>query len=346
MSSLNEFLNQLHNSLSKKPRVIVSGNDSADLDSIISSLLFAYFSHQQDPDKIYIPVVKVPRNDLELRPELKYVFEQVGLDYHQLVCLEEIPKMGELVLIDHNHATEPFQDWPIVGVLDHHVDEGLYKTIALRRIEMVGSCVSLVLDHFPHVSLDTTVARLAAAPLLVDTVNLRWELGRTKELDVHTLDRLKPAAGDLEGYFEAIEKVKSQVDKMSTTHILRRDYKQFQVGPYRIGTSAVTWHFQGWFEREKGSEPITATALAFAKERDLDLEIIFTAFDHGQGNYKRQLAVFILNDDLLPLKKAIEESKEIQLAPIIEGCYYEQGNVRMSRKQVWPWVKQWIEGII
>ncbi|KAG1453271.1 hypothetical protein G6F56_007616 [Rhizopus delemar] len=296
----------------------------------------------------YIPVVKVPREDLELRPELKYVFEQVGLDYSQLVCLEEIPKQGDLVLVDHNHATAPFDNtWTIIGVLDHHLDEGLYKQCGLRRIEMVGSCVSLVLEHFPQAPLDASMARLALAPLLVDTVNLRWDLGRTTQVDLDCLDRLKPLAGDWTGYFQAIEKVKAQVDRLSTQNILRRDYKQFEVGKYRIGTSAVTWYFEAWFDRENGSQLITDTTKTFARQRDLDLEIIFTAFDHGQENYKRQLAVFIFNEDLAPLKKAIEESQEIQLSPIAaEEYYYNQGNVKMSRKQVWPWVKQWIEGII
>ncbi|CEI85870.1 hypothetical protein RMCBS344292_00319 [Rhizopus microsporus] len=60
--SIGEFLAQLHSSLEKQPQVIVSGNDSADLDSIISSLLFAYFSNLRDKTKTYVPVDLIINN--------------------------------------------------------------------------------------------------------------------------------------------------------------------------------------------------------------------------------------------------------------------------------------------
>lgn len=307
--------------------------------------MFAYFSNLRDKTKTYVPVVKVPRADLELRPELKYVFNQVGLDYQQLVCLEQVPSQGDVVLIDHNRATRPFDDnckWKVIGILDHHVDEGFYLNAPLRVIRMVGSCVSLVLDHFGNPQLDETLAKLAAAPLLTDTVNLRWELGRTTDLDVQVFDRLKTHV-DTAGYFKEIERVKSEVSEMPTEHILRRDYKEFEVGPYRIGTSSVNWYFEAWTERDHGYQSITETSLKFAKQRKLDLQVIFTAFDHGQnGGYQRQLAVFVINEKLRPLQESLEESKDIGLKPLFDN-YYQQENIKMSRKQIWPWIRQWIE---
>ncbi|CEI85869.1 hypothetical protein RMCBS344292_00318 [Rhizopus microsporus] len=73
------------------------------------------------------------------------------------------------------------------------------------------------------------------------------------------------------------------------------------------------------------------------------LQVIFTAFDHGQnGGYQRQLAVFVINEKLRPLQESLEESKDIGLKPLFDN-YYQQENIKMSRKQIWPWIRQWIE---
>ncbi|KAI7887962.1 uncharacterized protein EV154DRAFT_519145 [Mucor mucedo] len=365
MLSIDEYLGHVHRELSNKniKKVLVSGNDSADLDSIISSLLFAYLSHTtQESNTLYIPIVKVPKGDLELRPELKFVLTQVGLDYRKLVTIDMVSEIisepTDIVLIDHNQLTAPFatESWSehVVGVLDHHVDEGLYTDAPFRVIQMVGSCVTLVLQHFQVKPtspwLTQEMAHLAVAPLLVDTVNLKWDLGRTTESDVQVFGILQHKLELVpEAFFKSIEKVKSQVDSMNNYDILRRDYKEFpNVNGYKIGTSAVTWHFRAWVEREGGAEAISQAALEYAKERELDMEVIFTAFDHDRegkgGDYRRELAVFVVNPELMGVKESLETNKDLQLKPMpFDSRFYEQGNIKMSRKQVWPLLKQLVE---
>ncbi|CEP19526.1 hypothetical protein [Parasitella parasitica] len=353
MSQLGVFLDQVHQRLqdnSTANKVIVTGNDSADLDSIISALLFAYLSSEQDEATLYIPLVKVPKADLALRPELAYVMGLIHLDHQKLVCIDELTLDPDaaIVLVDHNHLTSPLSHYGdrVIGVLDHHVDEHFYQSAPLRRVEMVGSCVTLVLDHFPdHLWTNSTeIAQLALGPLLIDTVNLKWELGRTTELDdtvyhklVGSLYGVQSASTTLltDDYFKSIEKVKSKVDTMSSYDILRRDYKEFVVDEYRIGTSAVTWHFRAWAERD-GAQEIKQAAIDYANRRQLDIEVIFTAFDHD-GDYRRQLAVFVIEPKLQRVQDSLERNSDIQLKPIKEfetTGFYDQGNIRMSRKQL------------
>ncbi|CAO0798393.1 unnamed protein product [Mucor circinelloides] len=364
MSHLETFLDQVHQRLindSTSKRVIITGNDSADLDSIISALLFAYLSSKQDNETLYIPLIKVPKADLALRPELAYVMDLIHLNHQKLVCIDELTldPHASVVLVDHNHLTPPLgqYDNQVIGILDHHVDEHLYESAPLRRVEMVGSCVTLVLDHFPdHLwTNNKEIAQIALGPLLVDTVNLKWELGRTTELDVTVYHKLIGALYNVtsssssstsltDDYFKSIEKVKSQVDTMSSYDILRRDYKEFVVDGYRIGTSAVTWHFRAWAERNSAQE-IRQAAIDYAHQRQLDMEVIFSAFDHN-GEYRRQLAVFVMQPKLQTVQDNLEKNTDIQLKPIKEfdvAGFYDQGNIRMSRKQVWPLLKQLIE---
>ncbi|KAI9348901.1 hypothetical protein BD770DRAFT_164302 [Pilaira anomala] len=372
MKSLEQYLDYVRKELFKETthKVIVSGNDSAgnvgNLDSIISSLIFAYLSsnQQNDHSTLFVPLIKVPKADLELRPELKFVLNQVGLDYKKLITIDEIDtsEPTDIVLIDHNQLTALFhtEDWSkhVVGILDHHIDEKLYLNAPIRVVKMVGSCITLVLKHFELSAtaswLTKEVSYLSMAPLLVDTVNLKWELGRTTELDVQVFEVLKEKLPEMDfnSYFKSIEKVKSEVDAMANYDILRRDYKEFSnVNGYKIGTSAVTWNFRAWVERENGTEPISKAAVDYANERGLDMEVIFTAFDYDReetrgGDYRRELAVFVINRDLERVKISLENNKDLQLKHIdFEDAneYYDQGNIKMSRKQVWPLLKQLIE---
>lgn len=300
------------------------------------------------------------------------MLDQVQVDYKKLVCIDnvDLSEPTDIVLIDHNHLTKPFDtpEWAsrVVGVLDHHVDEKLYLNAPVRVVEMVGSCVTLVLEHFKDkqdIWLNETIARLAMAPLLVDTVNLKWELGRTTEKDVELFEALKQQASFTAAsedvysdYFKAIEKVKSQVDTMSNGDILRRDYKEFHVNGFTVGTSAVTWNLRAWAAREGSSKPIIDAVHEYIKNGDLDMEVIVTAFDYDPdhlrgGDYRRELAIFVKNPKLAVVKEEIEKNSTVQLSPIQELNptqdsnmeFYDQGNVKMSRKQVWPLLKEMID---
>ena len=58
----------------------------------------------------------------------------------------------EFFLLDHNHyriETLPHEAATarVTGIIDHHVDEGLYRSASPRVIRSCGSCTSLVIQH-------------------------------------------------------------------------------------------------------------------------------------------------------------------------------------------------------
>ncbi|KAI8065308.1 hypothetical protein BC940DRAFT_259325 [Gongronella butleri] len=358
--------------------VLVSGNDSADLDSIIASLLYAYLSTFRDAQAkqakttLYIPYIKVPMADLALRPEVAYVFGQAGLDAHNLICadrvnLDQFAKPLDIALVDHNCLTPPLDalDARVISVLDHHVDEEKYMTASPRWVEMVGSCTSQVLLHFEaelHAIEEDDlkmIGTLALAPILVDTVALRWEFGKTTQKDVDAFELVAPCvfgtkdtqAACVRNYYNNIESVKSQIDHLCCRDLLRKDYKEWVVNGYRVGTSAMSWYFNGWLERD-GKDKIIKETYAYAAERDLDLELAMTSYDHSKtdknGKYQRELAFFVVNKDLMQIKTAMENDKNIGLTPLVPSDdkridFYSQANIKLSRKQIWPAVQQLLE---
>lgn len=101
-----------------------------------------------------------------------------------------------LLLVDHNSPSIPGLNdevirsrFNVIGCVDHHVDEGYIPKDADPRIVTtgIGSCTSLVVNHLRQQCLwpetgsdedDTTtgllqITRLALAPILIDTSNLK-----------------------------------------------------------------------------------------------------------------------------------------------------------------------------
>ncbi|KAG0173333.1 Exopolyphosphatase [Apophysomyces sp. BC1034] len=370
-NAMNEFLDNVKLILQKKPdavrTVIVTGNDSADLDSIVCALLFAFLSSQLDQSKCYLPLIKVPFADLALRPEVEFVLSQANIATSKLICIDHVDldalkeEGAQIVLVDHNRLTAPFDDsWNdrVIGVLDHHVDERQYQDVPLRTISMVGSCTSLVVLHFAEtIQHYTWLVDMIIAPILVDTIGLREEYGKTTETDVRAFELLKSCNFQKTSnvYYEEIEKVKSRVEHLSSRDLLRKDYKEWVVNGFRVGTSSVSWHLQAW-EARNGIQEIIQPTWDFIDERQLDLEIILTSYDHSKegGKYERELAFFVANERLLEVKSALEEMQDVGLTSIpftfdIQNGrvgFYNQGNVRMSRKQIWPLVQSLLEKIV
>ena len=90
--------------------VIVMGNESCDLDSAISSIVFAHFLSQQNPSKTVIPLLNVLRDELPLKTEVIHCLQtKLGLQVSDLVCRDDFPLENlenfEMVLVDHHALT-------------------------------------------------------------------------------------------------------------------------------------------------------------------------------------------------------------------------------------------------
>ncbi|KAM7183400.1 hypothetical protein V8F33_013607 [Rhypophila sp. PSN 637] len=199
------------------PLTFVLGNESADLDSLCSAVILAYFRSQIPPHTLHIPLSHLPRADLALRPELNAVLRPAGLTNDDLLTLSDLPGPETLgpentrwLLVDHNAPTGELaarfmssQD-SLIGCIDHHADEGkIPQDVSSRSgggprvIEKSGSCMSLVVDHCrstweklsssssssQDIEIDAQVAHLALGPILIDTTNLTSK-DKTTERDI------------------------------------------------------------------------------------------------------------------------------------------------------------------
>ncbi|GAB7364199.1 hypothetical protein MBLNU230_g4750t1 [Neophaeotheca triangularis] len=148
----------LHN---QTPASLVVGNESADLDSITSALLYGYIQssslHRHGKNAFVIPITNIPAADLALRPELAALLKHAYIEPGELITLDDLdqdkllPENSTWTLVDHNAfqgALGARYSTRVEACIDHHADESKVPASASPRlITTAGSCSSLVANH-------------------------------------------------------------------------------------------------------------------------------------------------------------------------------------------------------
>ena len=194
---------------------------------------------------MHVPIANIPKADLSLRPELVPVCKAAGIETEDIITLDDLPELSTIesylspdltrwILVDHNalqgQLGRIYSD-RVVGVVDHHADEGKVPPTTEKEprvIETCGSCTSLVAEYVSNgltnlmmrssrcvrvtddpdelsddeddeksfaVRYDAQVAQLALAPILIDTNNLQ-DKTKTTEHDHKAVEYLETRIND------------------------------------------------------------------------------------------------------------------------------------------------------
>jgi exopolyphosphatase len=255
---------------------------------------------------------------------------QVGLDQSSLLTLDDLssdgkfksrldPQLSSFILVDHNVFDGPLAgdyDQRIVGIIDHHVDEGrplAEKADGPRIVEKCGSCTSLVVNHFRHdwnalfppsttkrdaaaAECSSQAATLALASILVDTHNLADE-SKTTAADVQAAEFLiskLPFSFDSTSFFARLLEAKQEIDGLSLEDVLRKDYKKWTFGAMALGISSAARSLSYLAQQQADGgtlpdSPFGKRACEFAKARGLDVYMVMAAYRNGAGDFQRDL---------------------------------------------------------
>lgn len=282
------------------------GNEGADLDSIVSSMLLAYASEASGM-KGCASVINCARADLHLRADAALALAAAGIDVERLVFVDEVDGIGSIptvTLVDHNEPA-PHQkglSGNVRGVVDHHADADLFPDAEPRLIELVGSCATLVAGLHPGLyagpASDRAAASLLLAAMLIDTRNCAGGTLRDK----HAADTLAQGLGmngdSRERLFNLLQEAKMAQGHLSTSDLLRRDYKQFEGGGKLVGISSCGLGFMDWSTRNSGpSFALTFDLLqSWAGSQHIDVLIVMTNFAGAEGRC-RELLVCAASDE-------------------------------------------------
>ena len=149
-----------------KAVTFVVGNESCDLDSAVSAIVFAYFLHTREilKERIIVPLLNVPEHDLALKTEVLFCLKQTKLAAADIPLLEEITfsslkklNLLSLVLVDHHVLFDESLQECLTEVIDHRpVTQQFHQDVKVT-IKPVGSCATLVLKRIWEVNPDFKV---------------------------------------------------------------------------------------------------------------------------------------------------------------------------------------------
>ncbi|KAF4973915.1 hypothetical protein FZEAL_9141 [Fusarium zealandicum] len=377
--SLSSFLAKARSALTapaaqrKVPLTFVVGNESADLDSLCSALVYAYIRTHSPPHTLHIPLSNLPRDDLALRTEMTAVLKHAGLTLKDLLTLSELPDLKpedtRWLLVDHNSLTGPLRKFSeqVFGCVDHHADENsVRKDASPRVVEPCGSCMSLVVDESPGAWEDITsqdvegsdatsendkLAKIGLAAILSDTTNLTAK-EKVREKDTKAVSfleaRIHDPAFDRQAYCDEISAVKEDISDLSFRDIFRKDYKEWDGSGLKLGISCVVRDFAYLVDKAGGSKPLLEDFEAWTQERELDVASIMTT-SHPGGEFQRHLLVWGVSDEgRKALDRFVRIGEKLQLETWRDGelddgekrFAWRQRNLAASRKQVAPLLRE------
>ncbi|KAJ0406653.1 hypothetical protein P43SY_009764 [Pythium insidiosum] len=327
VEQLNAFLRRVRGHVDAiqapaRPVHVFLGNEAADADSIVSSLVYAYLrDHQSQSETVLaVPVLSIPRDELPLRCDVMALFEALGIDTSAMVFVDEFPweqasSSLRLTLLDHNalttkrmpSASESLGDC-VVEILDHHADLGVHASAAVRDIAfhghdaLVASTCTLVAerllasDKLPH-EHHALSATLLLAVIALDSINFDPRAKKVTPRDVAAAAELERMAfADKAVLFHWLHSEKFNVahwSAFSPRNCLQCDYKEFDANGQRYGVSAVLIPLQAFVRKAETPQALTTALRHWCDVNGLAFLVVMTmTMDPGDGSRHRQILFF------------------------------------------------------
>lgn len=357
--TINEFLQSAkasYQQASQNSEVIhfVMGNESADLDSFVSSIAYAYLLKNERPQLTFIPLINLYREEMTLRKDILLLLKTLNISTDHLLFLDDgVPldsfhneKRLRFNLVDHN-LLRPRQEHlaeAVESIIDHHADEDKkYPLLESKLIAVVGSATTLVTEKIlsaHQITMTPELATFLLAPILMDTANLQ-SAEKTTVRDILAAETLKLAALDTipHNFYDMLLSAKNNVSGLSPEMLLSKDFKEYLDGKILYGIAslppAICW----------GAEDISSlqgVLKRYASERQLAFLIVLMAHEEPRGP-KRRIIIYSPSGQLLSACAHYIQTDETLrgiLIPWSEACnpfanfYFTEQFI--SRKQLQP----------
>ncbi|XP_061737837.1 exopolyphosphatase PRUNE1 [Nerophis ophidion] len=339
---------------------VVLGNEACDLDSMVSTLAYAYFlSKTGGGETLSLPLLNIRQADLVLRPDNVFLLRKAGLSpdlllFRDQLNLGALRRAGRLLLtlVDHNilPSSDSDLEGAVVEVIDHHLLEREPRPSCPVTVEMVGSCATLVTERLiqkaPEI-LDQQLAELLYATILTDCVNMAPAAGKVTPKDsqyVAALEARFPSMPPRDALFKALHSAKFDVSGLNTEQMLLKDMKSLS-GSFSLAVSVLYLPLEVFLQRAELEAELSQFCLKFGFELLVMMSISFT-----EGNEPiRELALF---SHSTACREQVSQYLEQTGNPALDLCpissphpritAYHQGNALASRKKLLPLVKDFL----
>ncbi|XP_059364198.1 exopolyphosphatase PRUNE1-like [Carassius carassius] len=341
---------------------VVLGNEACDMDSMVSSLTFAYFlSKSLDCKKMPVPVLNIPRAEFPLRSDSSFLLRESGLSQDCLLFRDEVDLHGlhknkqlMLTLVDHNilpSADSELED-AVVEVIDHHLLLRPTSPSCPVTVEPVGSCATLVTERIaqkaPEV-LDQQVAQLLYSAIIRDCVNMAPEAGQVTPKDSQYaifLENCFPKLPQRGALFQSLQNAKFDVSGLTTEQMLLKDMKAVSGGDLKLAVSVIYMSLEAFLQRRGLQQDLCE----FCHKHNYNLVVCMTISFNDNKEPFRQLAVYSSSTVYRgEMSRALEKAKNNILdlkpmsSPYPDVKAFIHCNTLASRKTVMPIITDFLK---
>lgn len=337
--------------------IIVSGNRSGDLDSLVTSYVKSEILRMTHPGEDIHPLIYFDESQWKLHRDAALLFDRTGADIARFLPVTELRKNNASVfpsiyLTDHNHLEYELEDFrsSIVEITDHHKILTPIPGKIKQRIDNTGSCSTLIgeelleiLEKKPSLLPEETLCSLAEMlyfTIRIDTEHLiaggMYDLDR----DRRCLKALKPYVKKEESFLIELQQAKEDTSGYTLTDYFSRDYKVWSMPSGAYGMSTIHAPVLPFLEiLRKESSSIDS----FMEKRKID--ILFLMHFVKDPILKRELTVipserFPAIGELIEtlnhsdLFSPLKPEKDVQTS----GFRYLQHDPHLSRKKIQPFL--------
>ena len=215
-------------------KVLVFGHKNPDTDSICSSIVMANLENKLGNS---CEAVRLGNTNKETKYVLNY------LNMEELPYVENVKDGAEVILVDHNEATQTIdniENVKILKVIDHHTMNFKAPYLLYYRAEPVG-CTATVLYHLykeNNVKIEKEIAILMLSAIVSDT--LLFKSPTCTPEDEKIARELANIAGiDIEKYGMDMLKAGTDLDDFSEEELLNLDAKEFESNGFKYVIAQV-----------------------------------------------------------------------------------------------------------
>ena len=214
-----------------KNKIISIGHKNPDTDSILSAVLVSRFGK-----KIFgVEIEAVMAGDVN--NETKFILEKLKIKKPRIL---KVIKKEVIVLVD---TTEPKQiidgltEDNLMAIIDHHNLGGLKSSKPIfTRVEAIGCTGSVIYKILKekNIRIDKTSAILIITCIISDTLNFNSPTSTVDDKKIFR-ELNKIAKLDMKKFVGELFFAKSSLKGISVNDIISKDYKQFDMGKYKVG---------------------------------------------------------------------------------------------------------------
>jgi len=339
---------------------IVIGNEAADLDSVVSAVVYAFYLSrlpQVFGELYYVPIISVPQDDVFLRTDIVALLVKLKIPVEDFIYLSDVNlnslPISNVTLVDFNNKANHIKELEeqVCQIIDHHEESEDFNNIK-KNIKTVGSCATLIAEeiHYSQQSILPIhpISYLLLSAILIDTYNLDLHSGRTTELDIFMGELLtQHSKEDPDQLFDYLQKAKMDISSMTTYNILRKDYKPVpSSASVKLGISSATISASLLLSRDD----LVMAAKDYMLKVNVDvLVIMFLSFNINSTSPLREIAfVSMVPDSLTKVTSYILSfQNDLELIEKYDvRCDFKNfvrlfdQNPKLSRKFVLPLLKK------